>query len=211
MGAVSHFHPVYTSNRTRKVNNWHEFVEISTNTGHRRMHRLQPPRWSSRSACGRPIHSIDCPGSLTVRPFAQPALKHRTVARRAHSHRRSRMCGSAAAQRSSPAADGGFSPPVPLHGTIPRRPSQRSHASRKCMAQLSLGSRRRQGHLSTTRKNRSATAVNMYAVIAGVRRRGSSPLGRWKHMASPMHRRHRLCCTVFKKCLQRQSNPLAGT
>ena len=97
--------------------------------------------------CGRPVHSIDCPGRLTVRRHAQLALEHRTVARRAHGHRRSRTAGSAAAPRSSPAAAGGFSAPAPLHGTIPRRPSQRSHASRKCMAQLSLGSRRRQGHL----------------------------------------------------------------
>ena len=140
--ALSRFHLFYTSNRTRKVTNWHEFVEISSNTARRRMHRLQPPRWSSRSACGRPVHSINCPGRLTVRRLAQPALKHRTVALRARSHRHSRTAGSAAAPRSSPAAAAGFSPPVPLHGTIARRQSQRSHASRKCMAQLSLGSRR---------------------------------------------------------------------
>ena len=100
---------------------------------------------------------------------------------------------------------------MPLHGTIPRQPSQRSHASRKCMAQLSLGSRRRQGHLSTTRTNRSATAVNMHAVIAGVRRRGSSPLGRWEHVSSPMHRRHRLCRAVCEKRLRGQLDPSAGS
>ena len=121
------------------------------------MHRLQPPRWSSRSACGRPVHSIDCPGRLAVRRLAQPALKHRTVARHTHSQRRSRTAGSAAATRSNPAAGGGFSALAPLHGIIPRRPSQRSHASRNCVAQLSLGSRWRQGHLSTTRMNQSAT------------------------------------------------------
>jgi hypothetical protein len=175
------------------------------------MHRLKPPRWSSRLSCGRPIHSIDCPGRLTVRRLAQPALEHQTVARRTRSHRRSRTAGSAAAPRSSSAAASGLSSPVPLHGTIPRQPSQRSHASRKCMAQLSLGSRRRQGHLSTTRTNRSATAVNMHAVIAGVRHWDSSPLGRWEHVSSPMHRRHRLCRTVCKKRLQGQLDPSAGS
>ena len=173
------------------------------------MHRLKPPRWSSRLSCGRPIHSIECPGRLTVRRLAQPALEHQTVARRTRSHRRSRTAGSAAAPRSSSAAAGGLSPPVPLHGTIPRQPSQRSHASCKCMAQLSLGSRRRQGHLNTTHTNRSATAVKMHAVIAGVRRRGSSPLGRWEHVSSPMHQRHRLCRTVCEKRLRGQLDPSA--
>ena len=175
------------------------------------MHRLKPPRWSSRSSCGRPVHSIDCPGRLTVRRLAQPAVEHQTVAQHTRSHRRSRTAGSAAAPRSSSAAGGGLSPPVPLHGTIPRQPSQRSRASRKCMAQLSLGSRRRQGDLSTTRTNRSATAVNMHAVIAGVRRRGSSPLGRWEHVSSPMHRRHQLCRTVCEKRLRGQLDPSAGS
>ena len=188
-----------------------EHAKSHWNTAYRRMHRPQPPTWSSGSACGRPVHSIDCPGRLTVHRHAQLALEHRIVARRARSHGRSRTAGSAAAPRSSAAASGGLSASAPLHGTIPRQPSQRSHVSRKCMAQLSLGSKRRQGHLSTTRKNRSATAVNMYAVIAGVRRRGSSPHGRWNHMSSPVHRRHRLCRTVCKKRLRGQPDPSAGS
>ena len=142
IGAFSRFHPIYTSNRTRKVTLGREFDEISSNTAYRRMHRPQPPTWSSGSACGRPVHSIDCPGRLTVHRHAQLALEHRIVARRARSHGRSRTAGSAAAPCSSAAASGGLSAPAPLHGTIPRRPSQRSHVSRKCMAQLSLGSRR---------------------------------------------------------------------
>ena len=142
MGSLIRFHVIYASNRTHKVTSIREFDEISSNTAHRRKHGPQAPRWSSGSACGGPVHSIDCPGRLTVRRHAQLALEHRIVARRARSHRRSRTAGSAAAPRSSPAAAGGFSASVPLHGTIPRRPSQRSHASREGMAQLSLGSRR---------------------------------------------------------------------
>ena len=210
MGPLSRFHAIYTSNRTLEVTNRREFDEISSNTAHRRMHRPQSPTWSPNSACGRAVHSIDCLGRLTVHRHAQLALEHRTVARRARGHGRSRTAGSAAAPRSSAAASGGFSAPAPLHGTIPRRPSQRSQVSRECMAQLSLGSRRRQRHLSTTRTNRSATAVNMHSVIAGVRRRGSSPLGRWKHTSSPMHRRHRLCRTVCKKHFEALPRPIGA-
>ena len=157
------------------------------------------------------MHSRDSPSRSSDSRRAQLALKHRIVARRAHEQGRSRTAGSAATPRSSPAAAAGFSAPAPLHGTIPRRPSQRSHATRECMAQLSLGSRRRQGHLSMTRKNRSAGAVNVHTVIAGVRRRDSSPLGRWNHKSSPMHRRHRLCRTVCKKRLRGQPDPSAGS
>ena len=139
------------------------------------------------------------------------ALEHRIVARRERSHRRSRTAGSAAAPRSSPAAAAGFSASAPLYGIIPRRLSQRSHASRECVAQLSLGSMRRQGHLSTTCTNRPATAVNIHAVIAGVRRRGSSPHGRWEHMFSSMDRRQPLCRTVCKKRLRGQLDPSAGS
>ena len=157
------------------------------------------------------MHSRDSSSRSSDSQHAQLALEHRIVTRRARGHRRSRTAGSAAAPRSSPAAAGGFSASASFHGIVPRRPSQRSHASREYVAQLSLGSRRRQGHLSTTCTNRSATAVNMHAVIAGVRRRGSSPLGRWEHMFLPMGRRHRLCRTVCKKRLRGQLDPSAGS
>ena len=157
------------------------------------------------------MHSINCPSRLTDQRHTQLAHTHQTVALRASGHRHNPTAGSAAAPRSRPAAGGGFSAPAPLHGITQRRRSHRSHASRKCMAQPSLGSGRQQGHLSTTHMNRSATAVNMHAVIAGVRYWGSSPLGRWNHMLPPLHRRHRLCCTACNKRLQGQLDSSAGS
>ena len=138
--ALSRFHDIYTSERTRKVTNWCMFVEISTNTADRRVHSLRPPRWSPRSACSRPVHSLDCPGHPSDGRRAQQSYKRRTVAQRARTNRRSRTAGSAPAPRSAQAAAAGFSPLVPLHGTSPRRPSQRSHARREDVAQVSLGS-----------------------------------------------------------------------
>ena len=59
----------------------------------------------------------------------------------------------------------------------PRHPTTAAKSKKTCQSQV-YGSaepwqQARQGHLSTTRRNRSATAVNMHAVISGVRRRGS--------------------------------------
>ena len=86
--ALSRFHDIYTSNRTRKVTNWCMFVEISTNTADRRVHSLRPPRWSPRSACSRPVHSLDCPGHPSDGRRAQQSYKRRTVAQRARTNRR---------------------------------------------------------------------------------------------------------------------------
>ena len=141
--ALSRFHDFYTSNRTREVTNWREFDEISSNTAHRRMHRLKPPRWSSRSACGRPVYGLDCPSHPSDGRRGQEAYKRPIVAQRARTNRRSRTARSAPASRSTQAAAAGFSPLGPLHGIGPRRPSQRSHARREDVAQVSLGSSRR--------------------------------------------------------------------
>jgi hypothetical protein len=167
MGPLSRFHPIYASNSTHEVTTYRECDEISSNTAHRRMHGLWPPTWSSGSACGRPIHTLDCPSHSSDSGWPQLAYKSRTVARRAHNHGRGRVAGSSPALRSTPATAAGCSPLAPLHGTIPRWPSQRSHARSKGVAQVSPNSSRRQRYLSTTYVNRSTRVVNKHATIAG--------------------------------------------
>ena len=124
----------------------------------------------------------------------------------AHPHRW--ICGRTALQSSRRRRLLGVSATLRHHTTAAE--SKKPCQSRVC-GSAEPWQQARQGHLSTARRNRSATAVNMHAVIAGVRRRGSSPHGRWEHMFSSMDRRQPLCRTVCKKRLRGQLDPSAGS
>jgi hypothetical protein len=84
-----------------------------------------------------------------ITPTAAGRISHRKAEPSLGAHT-AMVAGSAPAPRSTPATAAGFSPLAPLHGTVPRWPSQRIQTSRKSMAQVSLDSSRQQRHLSTT-------------------------------------------------------------
>mgnify|MGYP005710057399 CR=1 FL=1 len=153
------------------------------------------------------MHSFDYSGHSSGSRRAQLAHERRIVARHPTRRRRGRMAGSAPARRSSPADAADFSPLAPLHGSVPRWPSQTTHANRKCVAQASLDSSRRERLLSTVCMNRKPAPVNMHATLAEARRQAHGPIRRWNRMLMYTERRHHECRTVCEKRLRGQSDP----
>ena len=114
------------------------------------------------------MRSIDCPSPGIGSRRVQLAYRRRIDARCAPWPRRDHAADSARAPRFILAIAADFSPPVPHHDITVWWRSQRSDASRKCAAQLSLDSTAVTKRLSTgvresTAKGWSVRAVNSEA------------------------------------------------
>ena len=90
---------------------------------------------------------------------------------------------------------------------MPRSRSQRIHANRKRVAQVSLASSLRQWLQSTVCVDRKPAPVNMHTTIAEACFQGHGPIWRWNRMLTSIGRRQHECHTVCEKRLQSQSGP----